>query len=82
MSGWEVTGWALLAVVIVTPLYYVACMLWPFTHCRRCRGSGRRRSPFGKNYGRCRRCKGRGERLRLGRKVINKIGIAKNKMVG
>lgn len=82
MSGWDLAGWALVAVVVVTPIYYVACMLWPFTACRRCKGSGRRRSPSGRNFGRCRRCKGRGERLRFGRWVINRLNITKDKLVG
>jgi hypothetical protein len=74
--------WAVLAVLVTGFSYWVASMLWPFTACRKCKGSGSRRSPSGKNYGRCRRCKGKGERLRFGRKVINKIGITKDKLVG
>lgn len=74
--------WAVLAVIPLAAGYWVASILWPFTGCRRCKGSGKRRSPSGRNYGRCRRCKGKGERLRLGRKVINKLGVAKDKLVG
>jgi hypothetical protein len=74
--------WAALAAVVVLPAYGVVCSLWPFTACRKCGGSGRRRSPTGKNYGRCRRCKGGGERLRMGRKVMNRLGVAKDKLTG
>jgi hypothetical protein len=74
--------WAVLAVLVWGAGYWVASMLWPFTACRKCKGSGKRRSPSGKNHGRCRRCKGKGERLRLGRRVINKIGVTKDKLVG
>jgi hypothetical protein len=82
VSAGAVVFWAILAIVVATPAYAVACALWPFQRCPRCEGSGRRVSPSGKNYGRCRKCKGRGERLRLGRRVMNKIGVAKDKLVG
>lgn len=82
MSGAALVFWVVLAVVVATPVYGVVCSLWPFTSCRKCKGSGRRRSPSGKNYGRCRRCKGGGERLRLGRRVMNRLGLAKNKLIG
>lgn len=78
----ELLGWAVLAAVVTGIGYWVACMLWPFTACRKCRGSGRRSSPSGRNFGRCRRCKGRGERLRLGRRVVNRLGVTKDKLVG
>lgn len=74
--------WAALALVVAAPAYAVACVLWPFTACSRCGGSGRRRSPSGKNYGRCRKCKGKGERIRLGRRVMNRLGVAKDKLIG
>jgi hypothetical protein len=82
MSGGEVAFWAVAALVVATPVYAVACALWPFTACDRCDGSGRRRSPSGRNYGRCRKCKGRGEQLRLGRRVMNRLGVAKDKLIG
>ena len=49
----------------VTPL---GCWLWPFGACRRCNGTGKRRSPFGRAFGLCRRCDGDGRRLRIGRR--------------
>lgn len=51
--------------------YYGVCRLWPFTACRRCEGSGRKRSPSGRNWRSCKKCKGSGSRLRTGRRVWN-----------
>ncbi len=44
----------------------LACVVWPFTACGRCKGSGRRRSASGKTWQACRRCGGSGKRLCLG----------------
>ena len=40
--------------------YLVACWLFPFGHCRRCDGSGKRPSPSGRTFRLCRRCDGTG----------------------
>lgn len=57
--------------------YAVACALWPFAACRRCKGSGKRRSPSGRAYGRCRKCRGKGERVRTGRRVFVALSVLK-----
>lgn len=82
MSVGTVVFWAFLAIVVASPIYAVVCKLWPSQECPRCGGSGKRRSPTRKNFGRCRKCKGHGERLRLGRRVMNRLGVAKDKLVG
>jgi hypothetical protein len=66
--------WLILAAVLAawTAVYAVACYVWPFKNCRRCEGSGKRRSPSGKAWRRCRRCKGGGARLRFGRWIWNR----------
>lgn len=51
--------------------YVAAVAFWPFVACRRCSGSGKLRSPFGRAFRACPRCKGTGRRLRLGRRVYN-----------
>ncbi|WP_432838925.1 hypothetical protein [Dactylosporangium sp. CA-092794] len=67
-----VTGLFVVALIVVTFGYAVACWLWPFTACRRCHGTGKRRALFGgPAFGLCRRCDGTGRRLRPGRRVIN-----------
>lgn len=53
--------------------YLAACAMFPFTHCRRCHGTGKIRSPSGKAFRLCRRCKHTGRRLRLGRKIYNHL---------
>lgn len=51
--------------------YMVACWIFPFAACRKCKGVGKFKAPNGKTWRRCRRCKGSGERLRVGRKIWN-----------
>ena len=48
-------------------LYVAACAMWPFMNCRRCTGTGKRRSPGGRAWRACGRCEGTGTRVRLGR---------------
>jgi hypothetical protein len=65
------TLYALAATALIS--YAIACWLWPFTNCWRCKGSGKRRSPTGKRFGKCRWCKGSRMRLRLGRHAWNAL---------
>jgi hypothetical protein len=65
------SGLLCLALVLVTFGYALGCWIWPFGACRRCKGTGKRRSPFGRAFGLCRRCGGDGRRLRIGRRIIN-----------
>jgi DnaJ-class molecular chaperone len=66
-------GSALLALAVVAWVagYSVACWIWPFKACPRCKGTGRRRSPTGKRFRLCGRCDGTGRRLRTGRRIYN-----------
>lgn len=57
----------------VTLGYLFACWVWPFKACRRCDGTGKRRSPSGRAFRLCRRCEGTGRRLRAGRWVYNQL---------
>lgn len=64
----------LVLTLLAAALAYIgACAWWPFTACRRCSGSGRRRSPSGRAWRPCRRCKGTGARLRVGRSVWDAV---------
>ena len=67
------SGLLCLAFVLATLCYGVGCWFWPFGPCRRCKGTGKRRSPFSRAFGLCRRCHGDGRRLRIGRRVINSL---------
>jgi hypothetical protein len=69
----EGVAWLIGIGLIAVAWHAGACWLWPFTVCGKCKGSGARRSPSGKNYGRCRKCKGSPERLRLGRRFYNRF---------
>ena len=68
-----VIGFLFIALVVVTLGYAFGCWLWPFGACRRCKGTGKRRSPFGRAFGLCRRCDGTGRTLRIGRRIINSL---------
>jgi hypothetical protein len=63
--AWFVIGVGWVAV------YSVACWLYPYAACPRCKGKGKRHSPSGKTFGDCRRCKGKGRRVRVGRRIWN-----------
>jgi hypothetical protein len=60
-----------IALLLVTLGYVIACAAWPFGSCRRCGGAGKRRSPSGRAWRYCHRCKGTGGRLRIGRRAWN-----------
>lgn len=62
--------------------YLVACRVWPFTDCRRCKGAGRFRSPSGRAWRPCRRCKGSGSRVRTGRRIWDGMISVKGKAAG
>jgi hypothetical protein len=66
-------GLLIIGSAVLTLGYLFGCWLWPFAACRRCHGSGKRRSPFGRSFALCRRCDGDGRRLRIGRRVINSL---------
>ncbi|GIG58876.1 hypothetical protein Lfu02_32480 [Longispora fulva] len=59
-----------LGIPLITLGYALACAYWPFAACRRCTGSGKRRSPLGRAWRDCRRCKGTGRRIRTGRRIF------------
>ncbi|WP_328999436.1 hypothetical protein OHA18_33970 [Kribbella sp. NBC_00709] len=61
----------LLIVTIVVGFYLFTCLVWPFGKCRRCKGVGKFKSPFGSAFRHCGKCDGSGLRVRLGRHVIN-----------
>jgi DnaJ-class molecular chaperone len=65
--------WLGLAAAVWVAGYLVACRIWPYTDCRKCKGGGRFRSPSGKAWRLCRRCKGSGTRIRTGRKIWDKL---------
>ena len=67
----------ILAALAVTLSYAVACWIWPFRSCRKCGGTGKKRSPFGRAFRLCRRCDGTGRQLRPGRRVINYLRVVR-----
>lgn len=71
MTPRDLAVWAVLAGVVYLAGYFMACALWPYTSCRRCKGAGNKRSPSGRHWRPCGRCKGSGTRVRTGRRVWN-----------
>lgn len=63
---------ALLGLIALV-LYIGACILWPYSAHRWCKGSGRRRSPTGKAWRACGGCEGTGRRVRLGRRIYEAL---------
>ncbi|MGD9525631.1 MAG: hypothetical protein AB7V44_02460 [Pseudonocardia sp.] len=63
---------ALLALAALAG-YVIVCAVWPFGPCRRCSGTGKRRSPTGRYWRPCGRCGGSGRRVRLGRALYELI---------
>ncbi|MFC9694670.1 hypothetical protein ACFTSF_39350 [Kribbella sp. NPDC056951] len=61
----------LLIVTIAVGFYLLTCLVWPFGKCRRCKGVGKFKSPFGNAFRHCGKCDGSGLRVRLGRHLIN-----------
>ncbi|MEO3781588.1 hypothetical protein ABGB16_33415 [Micromonospora sp. B11E3] len=64
-------GLILLTLTAVTLGYLAVCWVRPFRRCRRCHGTGRRRSLILRTGRACRRCDGTGEHLRPGRVALN-----------
>lgn len=54
----------LLALLLPSVVVVVSARIWPWTSCPACHGSGKDRSPTGRNWRDCRRCSGSGKRRR------------------
>lgn len=77
----------LIAGVIVAGLlwsggYVIACWIWPFAACRRCKGAGKFRSPSGRAWRNCKRCKGSGRRVRFGVRMVEWARGARKSIIG
>lgn len=69
-----------LILTAVTAGYLLACWIYPFTNCRRCNGTGKRRSILGgRSFALCHRCHGNGRQLRIGRHILNHLRERHNK---
>jgi hypothetical protein len=59
-----------LIVVFWLAGYSLACVVWPYAACRKCKGAGKFRSPSKKFWRPCPRCSGSGRRIRVGRVLV------------
>jgi hypothetical protein len=63
-----------LAVLAYAAGYTGMCAVFPYGHCRRCKGTGKHYSPFShKVFRDCPRCTGSGKRTRLGRRIYQHL---------
>ena len=62
----------ILLAVIAAGSYLVSLLLWPYTACGRCSGSGRNAGSSRKRFGTCRKCGGSGRKERLGTRVFRR----------
>ncbi|GAA0808975.1 hypothetical protein [Spirilliplanes yamanashiensis] len=61
---------ASLALLGYAAFYIIACAIFPFGHCRRCKGTAKLYSPVSrKSFRLCPCCEGTGRRVRIGRRV-------------
>lgn len=78
LTGWYV--WSVLAGLAVVLLYVGQCVFWPFGFCWACKGSGKwYRDGKRKNFRDCWWCGGTGKRLRIVRRVWNRMHVLKKK---
>jgi hypothetical protein len=70
----DLMQWLITFTILGTGCYLLSCAIWPYKPCRLCDGSKRHMAVGTERaYRRCLWCKGSGERLRLGRKVLNRM---------
>lgn len=55
--------------VVALVAYLIACLVWPWGSCGRCKGRGKLRSPTRRYHRDCPSCGGKGRKLRAGRAV-------------
>jgi Zn finger protein HypA/HybF involved in hydrogenase expression len=66
-----ITALALLTLALLVS-YRVSLKRHPYTDCRRCKGTGERRSRlFANSFGHCPTCTGTGYQLRAGARLFN-----------
>jgi len=59
--------------------YLIACLIWPYAHCRRCKGDGKRRAPSRRSWRPCHRCAGTGQRRRAGTLLLVALRSARGR---
>ena len=64
---------ASLTILGYAAFYLITCYAAPFGPCRRCNGTGTRRGRILRLTRECHRCAGTGKRVRVGRRVIERI---------
>ncbi len=64
---------AALLLLLTAGGYLLTCRIWPYGNCRRCHGTGKSYALIGPGFRHCPRCKATGYRLRIGRRLLNRL---------
>lgn len=80
-TAWWVPWFFALCVLVGVAYYAFLCWRFPYGRCRKCKGAGRfmqggkpnPEHPMREFWRNCRRCGGVGRRVRLGRRVLEKL---------
>jgi hypothetical protein len=62
----------LIPLAVLAAGYLLSCAIWPYRACRRCSGTGKLRSPFGRAFRHCPRCGNTGQRARIGHRIVSR----------
>lgn len=62
-------------VTVLLAAWIVESLIWPYATCRRCNGRGKFASPVTRSWRSCRRCGGSGRRIRVGRALLQMVGV-------
>ncbi len=65
------TGTVAVLALVLAAGYLLTSWWWPYRAHRRCRGTGKLRSPAGRAFRSCPGCGGTGRVLRVGRRLFN-----------
>lgn len=68
-----ISALASLLILGYAAYYLIKCYAVPFGPCRRCKGKGERRGRILRLTRECHRCAGTGKRVRVGRRVIERV---------
>jgi hypothetical protein len=72
-TAWWVPWFFVACALIALGCYAFACWRWPYGACRKCKGRGRFPSPTTRYWRPCPRCGGTSRRVRVGRRVLEKL---------
>jgi hypothetical protein len=64
------------AALLAAAVYLKICAHWPYLPCRTCNGTAKRPNLFGQGFRLCGTCDATGRRVRLGRRLYERLTSA------